>query len=121
MTTDCRIALVAVADQHRAVLATYLGRAGFDVHACGELGVAGAFAAVVWLDDGSAGDLVARVRSWVRTARPHRVVVVTARPAVLRDVAAVHPERLVVLPAPAFGWDVVDALRGAPPPRPRGA
>jgi hypothetical protein len=39
----------------------------------------------------------------------------------LRGLAAAHPERLLVLPAPTFGWDVVDALRSASAPGPRRA
>jgi hypothetical protein len=116
-----RVALVAAADDQRAELARYLGSAGFDVHPCDELTVAGAFGAVVWLAGDTAGELVARVRSWLRSARPHRVVIVTGRPAALRDLAATHPARVLVLPAPAFGWDVVDALRAAPTPGPRSA
>ena len=116
-----RVALVAAADDQRGELARYLAGAGFDVHPCDELAVAAAFGAVVWLAGDAAGDPVARVRSWLRSARLHRVVVVTGRPAALRDLAAAHPARLLVLPAPAFGWDLVDALRATPTPGPRGA
>lgn len=121
MTAERRIALVAAADRQRTALAEYLGGAGFDVHECDELTVAGSFAGVVWLADGAADDPAVRVRSWLRTARPHRIVVVTTRPVALRELAAAHPERLFVLPAPAFGWDLVDALRATPSTGPRGA
>jgi hypothetical protein len=50
-----------------------------------------------------------------------RLVVVTSKPTALRDLVASHGDRLQVLPAPAFGWDLVDALRAVPPTRPRGA
>ncbi len=120
MTAERRVALVAPADEERTALARYLAGAAFDVHACDELGVAGGFDAVVWLAADLA-DLAPRARSWLRTSRPHRVVIVTTRPAALRDLVACHPERLFVLPAPTFGWELVDALRAPPPPRPRGA
>ena len=121
MTLDRSVALVAAAGDQRIALAQYLTGAGFDVHECDALTVAGSFGAVVWLAGDAAGGLVARVRPWLRSARPHRIVVVTARPAVLRDLAAAHPERLLVLPAPTFGWDLVDALRATPTPGPRSA
>ena len=121
MTLDRPVALVPVAGNQQNVLARYLTGAGFDVHECGELTVASSFGAVVWLARDGEGGLVARVRAWLRSARPHRIVVVTARPAMLRELAATHPERLLVLPAPTFGWDVVDALRAPSTPGPRGA
>src|SRR5262249_9154459 len=99
----------------------YLTSAGFDVHACDELTMASSFAAVVWLAGGVACDLAPRARSWLRSHLPHRVVIVTARPAELRALAASHPDRLFVLPAPAFAGDVLDALRSPTTPRPRGA
>jgi len=116
-----RVALVAAADDQRAALATYLADAGFDVHACDELTVASSFGAVVWLAGDAGTELVARVRSWLRSARPPRIVVVTAQPAALRALVIAHPDRLFALPAPSFGWDLVDALRAAPPSGPRGA
>jgi hypothetical protein len=121
VTLDRSVALVAVAGDQRDVLARYLTGAGFDVLACHELTVAGSFGAVVWLAGDGEASLVAPVRSWLRTGRPHRIVVVTGRPAMLRELAAAHPERLLVLPAPTFGWHIVDALRAASTPGPRGA
>jgi hypothetical protein len=121
VTGERRVALVAPDDEQRIALARYLAGAAFAVHACDELVMAGAFDAVLWLAADLAHDLVRRARSWLRTNPPRRVVVVTARPAALRDLVACHPERLFVLPAPTFGWELVDALRATTPPRPRGA
>jgi hypothetical protein len=121
VTGERRVALVAPADEQRTALARYLAGAAFNVHACDELAVAGGFDAVVWLAADLADDLGPRARSWLRRNPPRRVVIVTARPAALRDLVASHPERLFVLPAPAFGWELVDALRATPTPRPRGA
>jgi hypothetical protein len=62
------------------------------------------------------------VRSWIKLTRAPRVVVVTSRPAALRELLLAHTARLAVLAAPAFGWDVVDALRANDSgPLPRGA
>jgi hypothetical protein len=122
VTAERRVALVAVADEQRVAVARYLASAGFDIHVCDELTVASSFAAVVWLAGDVAGKLAPRARSWLRSSPPHRVVIVTARPVELRALAASHPERLLVLPAPAFAWDLLDALRPTPTPRPpRGA
>jgi hypothetical protein len=117
---DHRVALVSIADRNRTALAAYLTSVGFDVHVCDELVVPSLFGALVWLTGATAGaEVVDRVRSWMRLTNTQRVVVVTSKPAALRDVVASYGERLFVLPAPVFGWDVVDALRE--PPRPRGA
>lgn len=104
------------------MLAGYLRGAGFDVHACDELSVPSAFAAIVLIGDREgSGEALDQVRAWLKVAHPARVIVVTPKPTALKTLAAVHAGRLVVLAAPAFGWDVVDALRVAEPPKPRGA
>ncbi len=122
MTTNHRVALVSVADDNRTAIATYLQSAGFDVHACEELALPRSFGALVLLGDKVAGtDAVTCVRSWMKLTKSQRVVVVTSKPTGLRDLVATHPGRLFVLPAPVFGWELVDALRAAEPPRPRGA
>lgn len=122
MTTNRRVALVSIADDNRAAIATYLQSAGFNVHPCEELAVPSSFGALVLLGDEAAGaDTVAYVRSWMKLTKSQRVVVVTSKPTGLRDLVATYAGRLFVLPAPVFGWDLVDALRAAEPPRPRGA
>jgi hypothetical protein len=121
--TKRRIALIAPADETRAVLADYLTSAGFDVHACDELAVPSSFGALVVIGGPrtSTERLVAGVRTWIKLTKIQRIVVVTSRPTAWRDLLATHGERLTVLPAPVFGWDLVDALRATEPTRPRGA
>jgi len=118
-----RIALIASADETRAGLAGYLTSAGFDVHACDELAVPSSFGALVVIGGPrtSTERLLAGVRTWIKLTRIQRIVVVTSRPMAWRDLLATHGERLTVLPAPVFGWDLVDALRATEPTRPRGA
>lgn len=117
-----RIALVSEADPNRAALAGYLQRAGFDVHECDELALPASFGALVAIAARHTGDeLVADVRTWIKLTRHQRVVVVTTRPHAFKSLVAAHSERLFVLPAPAFGWELVDALRATEPSRPRGA
>jgi hypothetical protein len=118
-----RVALISSAGEARTALAAYLRSAGFDVHECDELSVSSAFGALVMISapETSSDHLVAEVRARIKAARSQRVVVVTAKPSALKELVALHGERLYVLPAPVFGWDVVDTLRASEPTRPRGA
>jgi hypothetical protein len=107
-----RIALVAAPGDPRAALAWYLGDAGFDVHECEETALPTSFAALVIVGGFEAAEsMLASVRSWMEAASAPRIVVVTPKPTAFRELMAIYEDRLVVLPAPAFGWDVVDALR----------
>jgi hypothetical protein len=121
--TKHRVALVAAADHMRAALAEYLKSSGFDVYECDDLEVPSAFGALVVIRpyDTSDETLVDEVRAWIKSTKSQRVVVVTSKPTALKTLVAAHNERLYVLPAPAFGWELVDALRSTEPPRPRGA
>jgi uroporphyrinogen-III synthase len=123
MTTKRHVALIAPADESRAALAAYLRSAGFDAHECSELELSRAFTALVVISphETSGDRLVAEMRSWLKATKHQRIVVVTSKPSALKDLVAVHGERLCVLPAPAFGWSVVDALRISEPNKPRGA
>ena len=123
MATKCRVALISVAGETRTALAGYLKSAGFDVHECDELSVASGFGALVVLSpyDTSSDALVAEVVSWIKLTKTQRIVVVTSKPTALRDLVLSHGERLYVLPAPVFGWDLVDVLRSTEPTRPRSA
>jgi hypothetical protein len=118
-----RIALVSSAGETRAQLAGYLTGAGFEVHECDELAIPSSFGALVVISGHEArrAALVASVGSWIRLTKIPRVVVVTSKPMAWNDLLAMHGERLIVLPAPVFGWDLVDALRAGAPTRPRGA
>lgn len=123
MTAKRRLALVSDAGETRRVLADYLTNAGFDVHPCDELAVPSAFAALVVIGRGdeSGEALAVLVRSWMKVAKIQRVVVVTSRPKALAALVASYSERVRVLPAPTFGWDLVDALRSDEPTSPKGA
>ena len=124
MTNPRRIALVSTDTTARANLASYLTEVGFEVEESSELGVPGSFDALVLIGKGDAAaeTLAARVRTWMRRTTTQRIIIVTSKPAALRELTAAYADRLFVLAAPAFGWDVVDALRAPEPgPRPRGA
>jgi hypothetical protein len=91
-----RIALVSVDGRSQAELADYLSSVGFDVRECDDLPVPSLFAAMVLVGD-APSMLITRVRTWLKLARTQRVIVVTGKPAVLRDLAATHADRLFVL------------------------
>jgi hypothetical protein len=117
------VALVGRADPVRAKLASYLRDSGFDVFEVDELAFPKRLAGVVVMDDGDAStpSVRKRVQSWIHAGTPDRVVVVSARPAGWSALALAHPERLSVLAAPAFGWQIVDALRASRFDEPQGA
>ncbi|HWO21756.1 MAG TPA: hypothetical protein VNO30_23465 [Kofleriaceae bacterium] len=108
-----RVALLARASETRTALADYLTNAGFEVHASDELAAPASCGALVWIGEpGEPGEPTASaVRSLMKRARTQRVVVVTSRPKALAELVASHGARLHVLPAPVFGWSLVDALR----------
>jgi len=118
-----RLALIASAGDERDALRTYLAGAGFDVHICERLAVPTAFASLVLIGDAASSEAaIARtVRSWIKLARSARIVVVTFKPTALRGIASAYSRRLAVLAAPAFAWDVVDALRATDPTDPSNA
>jgi hypothetical protein len=118
-----RVAMIATPDETTPALVRYLADSGFDVCACDELVVARSFDAVVWISrhDTPVDAVLGRVRSWIKSTRNQRVVVITAKPNAFKDLVARYATRLCVLPAPAFGWDLVDALRANERPGSRGA
>lgn len=123
MAPPRRLALVSEDGATQATLASYLRETGFEVHECAELALPTSFAALVLISQSetSSDAILAHIRSWLRLTRTQRVVVVTPKPAALKDLVLAHGDRLIVLPAPVFGWEVVDALRATEPRRPRGA
>lgn len=118
-----RIALVSSDVASRRALADYLTTAGFKVHEYTGLDVPSAFSAIVFLSDDERfpDRLLACVRSWLKLTATPRVVVITSKPSTLRALIVAYPTRLVVLAAPAFGWDLVDVLRGKPEQGPQQA
>lgn len=66
---------------------------------------------MVWLADHASDDrmVIDTVRLWMGTKQRLRAIVVSDRPAKLKEVS--DGNRVVLLPAPVFGWQLVDALR----------
>jgi len=108
------VTVVGPNGRNRTDLAGYLQQAGFDVRAVDRMPRGSpAHRALVWLTDRD-GDLVevaATIDAWLGANGARRAIVVTWRPAAFRVVREAYGDRLVALPAPVFGWQVVDALR----------
>lgn len=116
-----RVAIVSIDNRARRDLARYVTKAGFDVHELEDIPLPSGFAGLVLIENQDT-PLLARLRPLLRLTRRQVIVVITSKPASLHELVAAHSQRLVVLAAPAFGWDVVDALRATvPPPRASGA
>ncbi len=94
-------------------LVRYLEDAGFEVRAVRTPHVAPREGVLVWLTD-EAGDeraIVAAIRTWLGAKADLRVILVTGRPVPLGAAVADARGRIALLPAPVFGWQLVDALR----------
>jgi hypothetical protein len=116
------VALVARADRSRVQIAKALRDGGYDVFECEELSIPTRFVGIVVIDDRDDGDAIrAQVRFWLEASKRPRVVVISSRPAAWRSVSLAHRDHLFVLVAPSFSWEIVDALRTAPPESPRRA
>lgn len=112
------VALVARADGSRSQIAKYLRDGGYDVFECEELAIATRFAGVVVVDD-EPSESLEHVKSWLRRSKAPRVVVISTKPSNWKAVSLLYSDQLYVFAAPAFSWDVVDALRANPPALPR--
>jgi len=112
------VALVASPGEPRTALANYLSGAGFSVYPCENIATStSSVAALVAIEsDGATDHLINMVRSWLKLTKIPRVVVVTSKPTALHKLVSSYHGRLCVLPAPVFGWIVVDALRASDAP-----
>ena len=112
------VALVARANKSRVLIARYLRDGGYDVFECEELAIPGRFIGVVIVDDEQSESTRVRVQSWLRQGKSPRVVVISSKPSRWRALSLAHSDHVCVLAAPAFSWDVVDALRATTPTLP---
>lgn len=109
-----------VSNEPREELVQYLRDVGFAVRAFRVPMAAPREGTLVWLTDGDIDDRLAAdtVRLWLGAKVALRVILVSDRPARLREAANDLRGRVQVLPAPVFGWHLVDCLRsrkkGAP-------
>jgi hypothetical protein len=113
------VALVARADKSRTQIAKYLRDGGYEVFECDDLTIASQFVGVVIVDDGEPSEATRlRVQSWLRHPKSPRVVVISSKPSGWKALSMAHSDDVYVLAAPAFAWEIVDALRATPPTLP---
>ena len=110
------VTIIAHDERSRNDLAGYLQRSGFDVRVRDHTDRgAPETRSLVWLTDrgGDASREATAIGAWLAAEDGRCAVVVTSRPSAFQAVHALRGERIAVLPAPVFGWQVVDALRAA--------
>jgi hypothetical protein len=112
------VALVARPDQSRTQIAKYLRDGGYEVFECEDLATASQFVGVVVVDAEASEPARARVQAWLRCDTSPRVVVISSKPTGWKALSMAHSDDVYVLAAPAFGWEVVDALRATSPTSP---
>ena len=103
-----------VCSERHEQLVRYLEGVGFDVRAFRSPLGAPREGTLVWLTNQNTDDrrIISMVQVWLGAKTKLRAIIVTDRPVRLRDAAADEPYgRLVILPAPVFGWHLVDSLR----------
>jgi hypothetical protein len=100
-----------VARTAHADLVRYLEGVGFAVRARRTSRGAPREGTLVWLTEhhSAEGPVVETVRAWLGAKPELRAIVVTDRPVRIRELA--NSARIIALPAPVFGWQLVDALR----------
>jgi len=105
------VALVSTEPDEKLV--RYLEDAGFAVRGFRTPLGAPREGTLVWLEDHASDDraVIDAVRRWLGTKAKLRAIVVTDRPARLKEAAADAHGRVWLLPAPVFAWQLVDALR----------
>lgn len=107
-----RVVALASSEPHDR-LARYLEEAGFEVRSVRTPLGAPREGTLVWLTDEHDPDraIIETVRVWIGARRNVRAIIVTARPVRLREASDDAPGRVLLLAAPVFGWQLVDALR----------
>jgi hypothetical protein len=116
MNTTEYIVVVAASEETLDGLHAYLDRLGVPSHCAKTLDELGRVAPrvvtaiVVFPDDLAEDDVLASLAAARREHPAVRTVVVTRSPERFRAVSVD-----VVLPRPAFGWDILDAARGRGP------
>ncbi len=104
-----------VSREPHASLERCLADAGFEVRAATTPADAAREGTLIWLIDSDVEDRVAvvEIRAWLGSRGARRVVLVSDRPARLRDAGADPRGRVTVLASPFFTWQLVDAVRGS--------
>lgn len=94
-------------------LVRYLEDVGFDVRAVRDPLGAPREGTLVWLTDRANDErsVIDTVRLWLGAKAKLRAIIVTDRPVRLKQASDDARGRVLLLAAPVFGWQLVDALR----------
>jgi hypothetical protein len=94
-------------------LVRYLTDVGFEVRVCHVPSAAPREGTLVWLTEPGLDErtVVDTLRLWLGAKASLRAILVSDRPARLLKAATDTRGRVRVLPAPIFGWQLVDCLR----------
>jgi hypothetical protein len=95
-------------------LVRYLEDLGFEVRPVGTPRDAPREGTLVWITDRADDDrsVIDTVRVWLGAKTKLRAIIVTDRPVRLKAASDAQRGRVLLLAAPVFGWQLVDALRG---------
>jgi hypothetical protein len=113
------LALLAKDPRTRADVRSYLERAGYQVRLVAR--PESRARSLVWLaeevEDRHPAAIATVLLEWLAPFEERRAVLVTSKPTAFIELGRAYPDRLSVLAAPVFAWQVVDALRvpGATP------
>ncbi|HWU88821.1 MAG TPA: hypothetical protein VN253_16255 [Kofleriaceae bacterium] len=107
-----RVIALASTEPHDE-LVRYLEGVGFEVRPVRAPRDAPREGTLVWLTDPATDDgiVIDNLRLWLGTKAKLRAIVVTDRPVRLKQASEEARGRVRLLPAPVFGWQLVDALR----------
>jgi len=105
--------VVLVSTEPHDELVRYLEDVGFDVRPFRTPLGAPREGTLVWLTGQGTDErmVIETLRVWLGAKLKLRAIVVTDRPVRMRPAAEDARGRVVLLPAPVFGWQLVDALR----------
>ena len=94
-------------------LVRYLEGAGFVVRGFRRPIGAPREGTLVWLADRASDDriVIDTIRRWLGAKPKLRAIIISDRPVRLKEAAADPRGRVWLLPAPVFGWQLVDVLR----------
>lgn len=113
----CEVAIVSANPETLDGLQSYLSSAGVlarctrDVSACADAAPATTTAFVLFPDDFRWENVAAAITE-LRARRPRALrVLVTSQPGRFQDLATHESESDVIVPRPAWGWKILDAIR----------
>lgn len=107
------VALLTNDPRMREELRGYLERAGYQVRLVAR--PENRARSLVWLtedlEDREPAAIASALVTWLSAPDERRAVLVTSKPAAFAELGRSYSDRLSVLAAPVFAWQVIDAIR----------